>query len=226
MTDRDERDRGNRAADSEQRPTHGTDRGGADVGTGGTDRTQVGGSGGATQPGAGVAGQQGGGPRYEGGQSTPHAAQSTASEPSGRLLAGGVGGLVALFCAIFGGLVPLIGIFIVLFGFGIGGGLAGFLRGNDLTEGAIVGTIAGVVGMIPSVVLAGLEAVVFGFAGLAEGDVVAGLGGGLVIVAVFGVVAVFFVGLAVVGGVVGAAASSHDHPCPIRCPWVGHSAFR
>lgn len=128
------------------------------------------------------------------------ATQSEGTEPTSRLVAVVVGALVAFFVSIF---VPIGGQL-------LGAGFSGYLRGNDATEGAIVGTLASLVSAIPGALVVVFFLGLFGFAALAEGGGTAGLLGFPLLLLV-GVV-VFTAAVGAIGGVAGAALSDRDAP--------------
>lgn len=126
---------------------------------------------------------------------------SRPSEPTGRYVSALAGVAVMLFV----GFVPVVG-------HGLGGFVAGYLRGSDNRESTITGGIAGALFVLPTVLAAGLIAVlgvfrqtILGNAGDALGVAV------LVAVALF----VFVFGTAAVGAVGGfLGATATDRPAP------------
>lgn len=82
----------------------------------------------------------------------------------------------------------------------LGGAVAGYLEGGDLRDGAVVGAVAGVVTLLPWLLLVWLAVSFIGFVEPAALSV-AVLGGILVTLALG-----YVVGLSVVGGVLGSYA--------------------
>jgi len=111
-----------------------------------------------------------------------------------------VNALIGGAIMIFGGWIPFVPV--------VGGAVAGYLQGGSRRDGVRVGAYAGVVGILPSVILAtfvgGVIGLGFGLAAFSSPS--AGAAGffGLVIFAlVLVIAALYFIGLAAVGGWLG-----------------------
>lgn len=116
----------------------------------------------------------------------------TANVPRGStLLHGVVGGVAGVFLSF----IPYSTV--------LGGGIAGYLEGGSLRDGAVVGAVAGVVALVPFILLGLFVISVLGLFGGVAGAAV-----GVVLVAVIGAGLVYVVGLSIVGGVVGAYLKS------------------
>ena len=110
-------------------------------------------------------------------------------EPSDRLMAALIGGAVSLFG---GGILPLVG--------HIGGGVvAGYLRGSDGKESALIGGLSSFLASIPAVGLFGLILALGLFGSIADGDAAAGAG----VFVIFGGIIVLILGFYVVCGLIG-----------------------
>lgn len=124
------------------------------------------------------------------------------SEPSGRYIASFIGGVVSLF----------VGFFLPFLGQIAGGAVAGYLRGSDTTEGAVVGSLSGFLASIPAALVFFLLLALGLVGSVAGGDAA----GGFAVVVVFGGVLALIVGgyvvLGAIGGLVGAAIT--DRPAP------------
>lgn len=83
----------------------------------------------------------------------------------------------------------------------LGGAVAGYLEGGDYRSGATVGAIAGLVAFVPFVAIAGVFLALFAGLTFPEPAVQVALWVGVFLVLV--VAAIYTVGLAAVGGVVG-----------------------
>lgn len=146
---------------------------------------------------AGTTKQAPGGPANE----TPTGTANQApAEPMGRVGAALVGAAVSLFVGWF----PLVGP-------AFGGIAAGYLRGDDVTESALTGTLGNVIASIPLLLLALLFIGLGTIGAIVEGNGDAGLG--LVIwLIVFAISFAYFYGLGALGGVLGAKITDRGTP--------------
>lgn len=125
------------------------------------------------------------------------------TSPSSRLAAVVLGAILSFFV----GWVPLLGPI-------AGGVLAGYLRGEDIKEGAITGTLANFLATLPSIALVALL-VVLGALGATTGsdadmtNFAIGMGAWLLILAVS---FVYYWCFGALGGVLGAAMSDRGYP--------------
>lgn len=105
--------------------------------------------------------------------------------------------------ALIGAAVTIVLVFIP-FSSVLGGAVAGYLQGDEVRDGLRVGTLSGVIAVIPMLLLFGLMGSMFAFGmmGYGGGHLLA-LGG--VVGIVFLVSVVYVVGLSALGGLIGAA---------------------
>lgn len=102
---------------------------------------------------------------------------------------------------IIGGVVGVV-LFFIPFSTVLGGGVAGYLDGGDLVAGAKVGAIAGLVALLPFLLVVGVIGVVGPLAMIGHSGVPAALW--LVLFFVLMLATVYVVGLSIVGGMIGA----------------------
>ncbi len=125
---------------------------------------------------------------------------SGATEPSSRAMASLAGGVVSFFL----GWIPLLGPL-------SGGFVAGYLRGDDTKEGAIVGFLANLLASIPGALFVGLFLVLGGLGAVVDGSGEAALG--LVVwLVIFGAIFVSFYGFGALGGVIGSKVTDRSAP--------------
>ncbi len=109
-----------------------------------------------------------------------------------------------LINALIGAVVGTVAGAVLPFGPLLGGGVAGYLEGGDRSDGTKVGLIAGLIALVPTVVVGFFVMVLFGLFSVGAGD---GLALGalgllfLLIVLAFGLV--YVVGLSAAGGWLG-----------------------
>lgn len=140
-----------------------------------------------------------------------HSPNTRGPEPMGRLVAALIGGVIGFVSSFLLGLIPFLGLLLGPIGMMGGGVVAGYLRGSELSESALTGGLAGLVGIIPSAALGVLFLSVFGFSAIAEGGGEFAVGFG-VIGLIFLVALVFNVGLAALGGAIGSAITDRAPP--------------
>lgn len=128
------------------------------------------------------------------------AEQQTASEPSSRILAAVVGGIVTFFV----GWIPLVGPI-------PGGIVAGYLRGSDVTESTLTGLLANVLSSIPAVFLVVLFLFLGGLGAVMDGDGSAAIGLVLWLV-IFALAFAYYYALGAFGGFLGAKITDRGVP--------------
>lgn len=80
----------------------------------------------------------------------------------------------------------------------VGGAIAGYLHGGTIRDGAVVGTVAGVVALLPLILIGILAVTVLGVLGG-----LAGVAIGVVLVLVFGFGLIYVIVLSIIGGIIG-----------------------
>lgn len=127
-----------------------------------------------------------------------------APEPSGRWLSAVIGGIVTFFLS----WLPFIGVIVGPIG---GGFTAGFLRGANVKESALTGTLANVLASIPGALLVVLLFFLGGLGIISDGTGEAAFG-----LFVWAVIFLFsfvvFYLLGAIGGVIGAKVTSRGDP--------------
>jgi len=138
---------------------------------------------------------------------SPRTVEEGLGRPVSVLVSAGITGLLSLF----GGIIPVLGVIFVTLGPFAGGAAGGYLRGDDVKEGALVGGAGTCAVLVP---LGLLAAALFGLgfvASVSGGDPAGAVGSFLF--AVIGLVfAAIYVAIGAVGGFVGSSVSDRKRP--------------
>lgn len=121
-------------------------------------------------------------------------------EPSSRVIAAVIGGVVTFFL----GWIPLVGPI-------PGGVVAGYLRGADVRESTLTGLLANVLASIPGVVLVALFLILGGLGAVAEGNGEAAMGLALWLI-IFVLSFVYYYAFGALGGLIGAKITDRGRP--------------